>query len=271
MVHQEELHDDIPVGRLLTRREALTLLGGAGAALLAGTSFTRLAMAQTATPAATATSVPTCVVKPALTEGPYFVDGVLNRSDIRLKPDGTLKEGAQLKIKFRVSDVSGGACSPLEGAQVDIWHCDAEGVYSGVNDPGFSTTEEIWLRGYQITDSSGVAEFVTIYPGWYPGRAVHIHFKIRTDPKSDSGYEYTSQLFFEEAMNAEVYALEPYAAKGLANTPNARDGIFQGSDGLLTLDVTEDDEGYTAIFDIGLDLSQPAEEVGMGGGRPGRP
>lgn len=266
MAHQEELHDDdIPVGRLLTRREALALFGGAGVvALFAGTSLTRLAMAQ-ATPAATATSIPTCVVKPALTEGPYFVDGVLNRSDIRLKSDGTLKEGAQLKLKFRVSDVSGGVCSPLEGAQVDIWHCDADGEYSGVTDTGFDNTEEIWLRGYQVTDSSGVAEFVTIYPGWYSGRAVHIHFKIRTDPESETGYEYTSQLFFDPDLTEQVYSVAPYD-KGLPDTPNDSDGIYQGSEGLLTLDITEDDEGYTATFDIGLDLSQPAEEVGMGGG-----
>lgn len=280
MAHNEELHDDdIPVGRLLTRREALALFGGAGlTALFAGTGLTRLAMAQTATPAATATSVPTCVVKPALTEGPYFVDGVLNRSDIRLKSDGTLKEGAQLKLKFRVSDVSAGTCSPLEGAQVDIWHCDADGAYSGVTDPGFDNSEEIWLRGYQVTDTSGVAEFVTIYPGWYSGRAVHIHFKIRTDPESDSGYEYTSQLFFDPELTEQVYSVEPYAEKGTPDTPNDSDGIYQGSEGLLTLDITEDEEGYTATFDIGLDLSQPAEEVGMGGGpgnggggRPGRP
>jgi protocatechuate 3,4-dioxygenase beta subunit len=200
--------------------------------------------------------LPACVVRPALTEGPYFVDNQLNRSDIRIDPsNGSVKEGARLRLAFQVSDVSANACSPLAGAQVDIWHCDALGVYSGVFDPGFDTSGQLWLRGYQVTDESGYCEFTTIYPGWYSGRAVHIHFKIRTDPDSNQGYEFTSQLFFDEAFTNAVYTQTPYAAKGIPNTPNARDGIFQGSGGQLTLNVVEEGDGYAAIFDIGLDLS----------------
>jgi protocatechuate 3,4-dioxygenase beta subunit len=267
-----ELHDDDkPVGRVLSRREILALLGGSGAALIAGTGFTRLGLSQI-TPTPTGTAVPSCVVVPALTEGPYFVDEMLNRSDIRIEPsDGSVKEGTVLNLKFQVSDVSANTCNPLEGAQVDVWHCDALGVYSDTEDPGFNTVGEKWLRGYQVTDETGLAEFVTIYPGWYQGRTVHIHFKIRTDPESDSGYEFTSQLFFDDELTDMVFMDEPYASKGERTLRNDGDNIFEASDGLLTLELVEEEDGsYTAIFGIGLDLSQPAptEAARSGGGAP---
>lgn len=270
-----ELHDDDkPIGRVLTRREIIKLFGGASAALVVGAGLSKLNFAQAQSATAEATALPSCVVRPALTEGPYFVDNVLNRSDLRPASDGTLKEGAPLRIRFNVSDVSADSCDPIEGAQVDVWHCDALGHYSGVSDPGFNYADEIWLRGYQLTDEYGNAEFTTIYPGWYSGRTVHIHFKIRTDPDSDSGYEFTSQLFFDEALTAKVYKQEPYAEKGTQDTLNENDGIFQGSEGLLTLDISEDEDGVMAAsFSIGLDLSEPAptESGGMGGPGGGAP
>lgn len=261
-----ELHDDDkPIGRVLSRREVLTLLGGSSAALIIGGGLTRLVGAQatgTATPVPTVSPIPACVVRPELTEGPYFVDGMLNRMDIRIDPtDESIKEGLPLKLVYRVSDVTGGTCAPLAGAQVDVWHCDADGVYSGVQDRSFDTTDQIWLRGYQVTDEAGIATFLTIVPGWYSGRAVHIHFKIRTE----DGYEFTSQFFFDPTLIETIYAEEPYAAKGSPDTPNTRDNIYQGSDDLMTLNLlplTEEEleeldvtAGYSATFDIGLDLS----------------
>ncbi|MBZ0307329.1 MAG: intradiol ring-cleavage dioxygenase [Anaerolineae bacterium] len=237
----------------------LRFLGGTGAALLIGSRLTSIVTGQTPTgtptvtpaPTATGAPLPSCIVRPALTEGPYFVDNRLHRSDIRSDTTTELvREGVILRLAFNVSDVSNNACAPVQGAMVDIWHCDALGVYSGVND------SENWLRGYQLTDENGVAGFTTIYPGWYPGRAVHIHFKIRTDPDSESGYEFTSQLFFPETYNALIHTtLEPYRQKGLPNVPNERDNIFRGSEGLLTLELTEnEDSSYSAIFGVGLDL-----------------
>lgn len=280
-----ELHDDDkPVGRLLSRREILALLGGSGAALVAGLSLPRLVSAQnTATPSATA--LPACVVRPELTEGPYFVDGQLNRADIRIDPsDESIKDGLPLRLIYHVSDVTGGVCAPLAGIQVDVWHCDADGIYSGVQDQGFDTSGQMWLRGYQVTDETGTAAFTTIIPGWYSGRAVHIHFKIRTDPESESGYEFTSQFFFDPDLIAQIYAEAPYADKGLPDTPNSEDNIYQQSDGQLTLELTpltadelaelELDAGYRATFDIGLDLDDAAVGAddsagGMGGRRRG--
>ena len=262
-----DLHnDDQPVGRVLTRREMLALLGGSGMALLAGLGVPQMVTAQSGpTPTPTSTPFPVCVVRPELAEGPYFVDEQLERLDVRVDPrDESIREGTPLHLVFALSDMTGGACVALEGAQVDIWHCDAEGVYSGVRDPRFDTTGQMWLRGYQLTDEEGIAKFLTIVPGWYSGRAVHIHFKIQVDMDAEAVWEFTSQLFFDPEQIEEAYELESYAERGLPDVPNERDGIYRQSDGVLTLDMqpmTGDEleelelaSGYTATFSIGLDL-----------------
>jgi protocatechuate 3,4-dioxygenase beta subunit len=193
------------------------------------------------------------VVRPELTGGPYYVDEELSRSDIRSDPaSGEVKAGAPLELTFNVSRIAAGACVPLVGAVVDVWHCDALGVYSDVRDPGFDTRGQKFLRGYQITDSDGSARFTTIYPGWYPGRAVHVHFKVRSAPEADKGFEFTSQLFFDDDLTDQVHAQEPYASKGPRNLRNARDGIFNQGDPGLVLDVAPSDLGYTTTFEIAL-------------------
>ena len=216
------------------------------------------------------TAVPDCIVRPELTEGPYFVDTQLNRADIRSDPaSGAVSEGALLSLAFVVSQVGNNTCTPLAGAVVDVWHCDALGIYSGVSDPGFDTSAQQFLRGYQVTDGSGRAQFTTIYPGWYSGRTVHIHFKVRTNASDNQAYEFTSQLFFDEALNDQVHAQPPYAAKGQRNTLNSEDGIYND---LLLLDVSQTAEGYATTFNIGLDLSDAnvGGTDGNGGGGPPR-
>jgi protocatechuate 3,4-dioxygenase beta subunit len=138
---------------------------------------------------------------------------------------------------------------------VDIWHCDALGVYSDVEDPSFNTKGQKFLRGYQVTDENGIVAFTTIYPGWYQGRTVHIHFKVRSGAGSGQHYEFTSQLFFDDALSDQVFASKPYANKGRRTERNEDDLIFRESGGQLTLVVTSIDEGYTAKFDIGLQLA----------------
>jgi protocatechuate 3,4-dioxygenase beta subunit len=238
--------DDRQIGHLLTRREALALLGAGGlAALAAGSRGLRPAAA--AGPAA-------CVARPALTEGPYFVDEKLNRSDIRPDPsDGSVRPGAPLRLALRVSRLAAGACTPLPAALVDLWHCDALGVYSDVADPGGATVGKKFLRGYQVTDGDGLVRFTTIYPGWYQGRAVHIHFKIRSAAGGGRAHEFTSQLFFDDALTDEVHGRLPYTARGQRRLRNARDGIYRDAGAQLTLVVAPATPGYIASFDLALE------------------
>jgi protocatechuate 3,4-dioxygenase beta subunit len=239
---------DGPEGHLLSRREVVAFLGATGVVWLAGGSlFSRRAVASAL--------APSCVVRPEQTGGPYFVDERLNRSDIRSDPtDGRVRPGTPLALTLLVSRLNAGDCQPLAGAQVDIWHCDAQGIYSDVQDPGFNTIGQKFLRGYQITDARGEARFVTVYPGWYPGRTVHIHFKIRTAPVTQRSFEFTSQLYFDDVLTDRVLAAPPYAANGPRTTRNQHDWIFRrgGDQLLLAPKITTD--GYAATFAIGLQL-----------------
>ena len=264
--------DDILKGRILSRREILGLFGAAGAAFLVACTGNDAPASSTSTPAgaatsapgsppasnasagaaATATSVPSCVVLPELTEGPYFVDEKLNRSDIRSDPGtGRVVEGVELQLTFNVSAVAGGSCSAMSGAMFDIWHCDALGAYSDVQDAiaGNAYVGQKFLRGYQNTDANGQVKFTTIYPGWYPGRATHIHFKIRK-----GNVEFTSQFFFDDTLSDTVNnTLAPYSQKGAnGRTLNSRDGIYRGSNGMLTLNVQKSSNVCAATFDIGV-------------------
>jgi protocatechuate 3,4-dioxygenase beta subunit len=201
-------------------------------------------------------ALPACVVSPDLTEGPYFVDEKLNRSDIRSNTsDGAVREGALFKLALRVTKIDSSGCAPLQGAMVDIWHCDALGVYSDASDRSFNTQGQDFLRGYQLTDANGVVQFTTIYPGWYQGRAVHIHFKVRGTDSSSRNYEFTSQFFFDDAFSEQVYAQAPYSGKGVQTLRNEQDNIYRQSAGATVLKVVEDGTGYAATFDVGVQLA----------------
>jgi protocatechuate 3,4-dioxygenase beta subunit len=255
-----------PKIRYLSRREMLGLMGSTAAAItLAGCGgseqsgsgeSTSSSTAETTNGAGTETASTTCVVRPEQTEGPYYVDTGLARSDIREE-----REGVPLDLTFNVSRVDEGdvsACGPLAGVMVDVWHCDALGEYSGVEDNAagdFDTRGETFLRGYQLTDENGTARFTTIYPGWYQGRAVHIHFTIRDSPESQQGYEFTSQLYFDDALTDEVHSQGPYADKEERDLRNGEDGIFRGGGDELLLALTPSGEGYAATFDIALDTT----------------
>jgi protocatechuate 3,4-dioxygenase beta subunit len=262
--------DDRLIGRVLSRREVLALMGlasvsavavacapgsaasgaTAGASFAASGTSASAGTGATATAVAAASSVPSCVVVPALTEGPYYVNENLDRSDIRVDTStGKAMDGSPLTLNWVVSKVDGNACVPLEGVLVDVWHCDAVGEYSDVG----SEQGHDFLRGYQHTDASGLATIVTIYPGWYQGRAVHVHFKIRTDPAATSGgFEFTSQLFFDDALSDKVYSSGAYASKGKHDVQNAADSIYQQSQGMTLLNVTPDGDGYKATFEIAI-------------------
>ena len=258
--------DDRPIGRFLTRREILALFGLGGVSLAAaacapGSTASPLASASTAAASSSAAAsavatlggeVPSCVVVPELTEGPYYVDTGLERADIR--PDtttGTVSAGVPLSLAFVVSTAEGGGCVPLANAVVDVWHCDALGVYSDVQ----GNTGD-FLRGTQRTDGAGKATFTTVYPGWYQGRAVHIHFKVRTDPDADTGFILTSQLFFDDELNRTIFTgRDPYQQQGAPDMTNAQDGIFGQSNGTTLLDCQASGDGYAATFSIALQMS----------------
>ena len=234
---------------VMSRRQALLLLGITGAAVLAGRSNV-----YTASDTSTAGKLPACILTPKQTEGPYFVDEQLKRSDIRVDPgDGSVKSGAPLTLALRVSSINNAGCTPVPDAIMDIWHCDAAGAYSDVTDPGFRTVGKKFLRGYQVTDTNGTVRFTTIYPGWYRGRTVHIHFKVRAKARSGKTYELTSQLYFDDALTDRVHTQRVYGSKG-QRTRNNQDGLFRNGGRQLMLSVAETRQGYAATFDVGLQM-----------------
>ena len=203
----------------------------------------------TRSPAATPVEVPqsTCEVTPSQTEGPYYFNaGQVRRNITEGKP------GTPLLVALHL--VEAGSCAPVRGAVVDIWHADAAGRYSGYRgqgDDGADTSGQTFLRGLQTTDGNGLVEFKTIYPGSYPGRAVHIHFKAYTEERR----LVTSQMYFPDDVTDTVYTAEPYSARGLHRTTNERDRIFNGdtSNRALLGRVTQDGEGYLVSLTIGVE------------------
>jgi protocatechuate 3,4-dioxygenase beta subunit len=233
MAGLDRLSDGLP----LSRRRALAWLGGLGlAAVLPGCADDEQATAPATTTAATTEGAAAdCVLMPELTEGPYYLDLDLARRDIT---EG--RPGVPFELATTVVDAD--SCAPIEGAAVDVWHCDAEGAYSGVE--GDSGT---FLRGVQMTGADGVASFQTIFPGWYTGRAVHIHLKVAlaTDDV------HTGQLFFDETTLAAAYESDPYAARGAPDTSNDADGIYGQSGGTTIVAVTPG-ETYRGAVTLGV-------------------
>ena len=201
---------------------------------------------------------------PQQIEGPYFVDDMPNRSDIRSETsNGSVEQGIPLQLIIHVYGVSNDSCVPLQGAKLDIWHANSQGIYSGVKDMG--TTEKI-LRGYQMTDNKGTVQFTTIYPGWYEGRAIHIHDKVRIFDESEKILEWTSQLYLNNSINEKVHKQAPYSNHGLPKTTNEEDMIYTGAsaDGLiqsnsgeqLMVNLTKQKDYYLGSFNIVINSNQ---------------
>lgn len=244
MDYDDGKYDDGSRRRLLKRRETLVLLG---AAVLGARGYAQPMQDKPMADMRTA-----CVLTPEQTEGPYFVDERLNRTDIRSDPsNGATKQGVPLTLVLRTASIGSAGCVPLAGAIVDIWHCDAAGIYSDVG----NAEGKKFLRGYQITDAKGEARFITIYPGWYPGRTVHIHFKVRGKAQSGRSYELTSQLYFDDAVTDRVHAQPPYAARAERRVTNNRDGLFRHGGKQLLLSPRESGDGLFALFDVALAMT----------------
>ena len=218
----------------LTRRRSLLGLGGLFAAALGAGA----AKATGDGPAGIASGQVTCVLAPEMTGGPYYIDGEKVRRDIT---DG--KKGTRLDLALTVVDAS--TCRAIRGAVVDIWHCDAGGVYSGF---GAGASNSTFLRGLQKTDSKGVAHFKTIYPGWYPGRTVHIHVKVHVG----GNVVHTGQLFFSDAVTDAAYKKTPYSKRPNRNPRNAGDAIFVNGGKRSLLKLRKTKTGYRGTIVMGV-------------------
>ncbi|MCB1388050.1 MAG: intradiol ring-cleavage dioxygenase [Rhodobacteraceae bacterium] len=185
-----------------------------------------------------------CALTPEVTEGPYYLDTGLLRRDIT---EG--RPGVPLALRLQVVDA---ACQPVEGARVDLWHCDAQGIYSsfGGDSGQVSAAGETFLRGTQMADARGIVHFATIYPGWYHGRTTHMHFKVWLSERQ----VLTGQIFFPDALSEYLYAhVDAYARAGTRDTFNGSDGIAQQASRASFAAVTEGDAAYLVQMIVGVD------------------
>jgi protocatechuate 3,4-dioxygenase beta subunit len=171
-----------------------------------------------------------------MTEGPYYLDDQVIRRDVT---EG--KAGLPLRLELTVADAT--TCATVPGLMVEIWHADAEGDYSGFGAGGSSTT---FLRGGQNADAGGKVVFQTIYPGWYRGRAVHIHVKVH-----DGDTVHTTQLFFDQGLTEQVFTKSPYQGHS-GGTTNSQDSIYSGGGSTTVLKMTPSGDGYTGALTLGI-------------------
>lgn len=238
----EKRHGERPV----TRRRALLELGGFAATALGVGALgakelldTEEAGAAGSGPAAVESGLVTCVLAPEMTEGPYYVEGDKVRRNIT---EG--KPGVPLALRLTVVDVS--TCKPIRNAAVDIWHCDAGGVYSATS---VQSTENLtFLRGIQRTDKNGLAIFKTVYPGWYTGRTVHIHLKVYLGGNT----VHTGQLFFPDKLTDAVYKRSPYNRRPGRDQRNASDSIYRNGGARSTLTLVRSGTGYAGRITMGV-------------------
>ena len=182
-----------------------------------------------------------CVLSPEMTEGPYYIDGEAVRRDVT---EG--KPGVPLTLDLAVADAT--SCSAIPDAAVEIWHADAGGNYSGFNATADNTT---FLRGVQIADADGNVRFDTLYPGWYEGRATHIHLMVHVG----GNVVHTGQLFFDEQINDAVYARSPYSEHTGTRMTNEQDGIYANGGAQSMLQLTEEGDGYRGAITLGVQTS----------------
>jgi protocatechuate 3,4-dioxygenase beta subunit len=222
------------VDRPITRRTSLLTLGGLAAGALGWKVETA-----SAGPAAVASGAVACVLTPELTEGPYYLPNEAVRRNIT---EG--RPGTPLALHLTVLDVS--TCKPIKNAAVDIWHADATGTYSGVQ--GNTGT---FMRGIQRTNAHGLALLDTVYPGWYQGRAVHIHVKVHLGGR----VVHTGQLFFPDTLTDAVYKKTPYNKRATRDTRNATDSIYRNGGNKSVLKLANSGSGYVGAIAMGVHRS----------------
>ncbi|GKV96939.1 intradiol ring-cleavage dioxygenase [Pectobacterium aroidearum] len=212
--------------------------------------------------------IKTCPLTTEQIVGPYFVDYKILRRDITES-----QPGIPLLLKIKVID--GVSCEPVDNILVDIWHCNARGKYSGwsfISPDKEATTDEVgtvnrtdstsFFRGIQPTDQNGVVRFTTIFPGFYAGRATHIHVAIRRpskNPLEKEHFAFVGQLYFPEDLCRVVYNNEPYSPRDITRVTNTEDEYFtkmNGAQSLLTVNkINEGDfnDGFTGEIILSID------------------
>jgi protocatechuate 3,4-dioxygenase beta subunit len=215
----------------ITRRRSLVALGG-----LAAAAAGWRAEDAGAGPAAVASGAVACVLTPEMTEGPYYIPDEAARRNIAEGLPG-------VPLALRLTVVSASTCKPVSGAKVDVWHASALGIYSGAQ--GNTGT---FMRGVQPTNAQGVALFETVYPGWYTGRAVHIHVKAHLG----GNVVHTGQLFFPDTLTDRVYQRSPYSTRSARDTRNATDAIFRNGGSRSMLKVARSGSGYVGAIVLGV-------------------
>lgn len=235
----------------LNRRDALRAalaVTASGGLLMSREAFAQEAGASAGQTAALLQGADVCAIIPELTEGPYYFDPAMERVDIT---EG--RPGIPTRMRLQVVDA---ACMPMEGARVDIWHCDATGLYSGYpgqgDDRSTDTSGQTFMRGTQFTDATGIAEFATVYPGWYRGRTTHIHFKVFLDETT----VLTGQIFFPDALSEYIYrTVTPYNERASErDTLNTDDRIAQQATRASFAFVKEvEAEEYLVAMIVGID------------------
>jgi protocatechuate 3,4-dioxygenase beta subunit len=219
---------------LLTRRNTLLRLAG-----LVGAGLGIEALKPGDGPAGVASGAVRCVLTPEQTEGPFYIENEKLRRNIT---DG--RRGTPLTLRATVVDAS--SCKPIKGAAVDIWHCDAGGVYSGF---GRGASSRTFLRGMQRTNASGLALLKTIYPGWYQGRTVHIHVKVHVG----GNVVHTGQLYFPDSLTDKVFRKAPYKSRPGRTTRNSNDFVFANGGKNSMVSVRADGAGgYIASITMGV-------------------
>ena len=204
-----------------------------------------------------------CVLTPQETEGPFYFNPILLRQDITVNtPTGVAKTGLPLNMIFTVVNTN---CDPIRNVLADIWHNDKDGIYSGyAGQPGgVNTMGQNFLRGIQMTGADGKCTFKTIYPGWYPGRVTHIHFKVRLT----STTYVTSQFCFSDSINTAVYQTPMYVAKGQNSLTNATDNIFRSANPagqIITLTSNAATGGYEGSYTIVVNAPTGVNEPEVG-------
>jgi protocatechuate 3,4-dioxygenase beta subunit len=240
-----------PYSEIISRRRALALFG-ATATLLgcggggSGSSGTTAATS-TSTGSTGGTSV-SCVLTPEETAGPYPLFNDIASASTYMREDITEgKTGVPLRLLLTFVNINA-SCAPITDALVYTWHCDKDGAYSGYNQPGSNTLGQTFCRGVQMTDSTGLTRFTTIYPGWYSGRITHVHFRVYLG----NSLQATSQLAFPQEITRAVYGSSLYAAHGQNTSVSSfsADNVF--SDGEQYQLCTMSDNAATGSYDAAL-------------------